>query len=716
MTEVAKLNISGMHCSACSATIEHNLKKVSGITNIKINAISGRAKIAFDSAKVSEQKIIDLITSYGFPASKDNAKELEILYIQGLKKRLWIGIPLFLLIFILHMSGFHSTWSSIVQLILATIVQVYCGYPFYVGAKSFFKTKSADMNVLIALGTSVAYLYSVYLFASGGSNGYYFEGSSAVICFVLLGEFLKSKAKKKAGDELESLVKILPSQARILKDGKTEWIAINQIKKGDECLVVGGEKIPLDGIVIKGSAEVSSAHINGEEMPRVLEVGSEVIGGSLVLNGEITIQSCKDSNEFFVYEMLDLLELSQTQKPPIGKMADKIASIFVPSIVILSLVAFVFWWIMGEGFAFSLSIAAAILVVSCPCALGLAVPLAIVCASMRAKKSEILIKSPEIYERAKQIKTIVFDKTGTLTKGEITLKNVELVEENAEFDLNFLASLVYVMQENNPHPIAKAFLEYFKTNKQTIKLQEKEYLIAKGVRAKYQQKEYFLGSLGWIEEILGGIEKIKCRENVIALCDNKKLLALFYLQDSIKNGAKEVVESLKTKGIQSVILSGDNIESVERVAKSIGIERFYAGVNPTQKAEVVAKLAKEGGVCFVGDGINDALALKQASFGISFVNATELAQEIGDVLLLKDDLKGIIKVFEIAFATLSNIKQNLFFAYIYNIVLIPIATGALYPVFGVILQPAFAGMAMAFSSVSVVSNALRITKLKLKGE
>lgn len=716
MTEVVKLNISGMHCSACSTTIENNLKKVSGITNIKINAISGRAKIAFDTTKVSGQKIIELITSYGFPASKDNAKELELLYIHSLKKRLWIGIPLFLLIFILHMSGFHNAWNSIIQLILATIVQVYCGYPFYVGAKSLFKTKSADMNVLIALGTSVAYLYSLYLFVIGESNGYYFEGSSAVICFILLGEFLKSKAKKKAGDELESLTKILPTQARILKNGKVEWIAIDQIKKGDECLVVGGEKIPLDGIVIKGNAEVSSAHINGEEMPRALEVGSEVIGGSLVLNGEITIQSSKDSNEFFVYEMLDLLELSQTQKPPIGKMADKIASIFVPSIVLLSLVAFVFWWMMGMGFAFSLSIAAAILVVSCPCALGLAVPLAIVCASMRAKKSEILIKSPEIYERARQIKTIVFDKTGTLTKGEITLESVELVEKNAEFDLNFLASLVYAMQENNPHPIAKAFLEYFKADKQAIKLQEKEYLIAKGVRAKYRQKEYFLGSLGWIEEILGRIEKIKSRENVIALCDNEKLLALFYLQDSIKNGTKEVVESLKTKGIQAVILSGDNIESVERVAKSVGIERFYAGVNPTQKAEVVAKLAQEGGVCFVGDGINDALALKQASFGISFVNATELAQEIGDVLLLKDDLKGIIKVFEISFATLNNIKQNLFFAYVYNVVLIPIAAGVLYSAFGIILQPAFAGMAMALSSVSVVSNALRITKLKLKGE
>ncbi len=714
--EVVKLNISGMHCSACSASIESNLKKVAGVGNIKINAISSRAKIAFDSAKISEQRIIELITSYGFPTSKDKTKELEIAYIKGLKKRLAVGIPLFLVIFGLHMGGFHGIWSAVIQLILASVVQVYCAYPFYVGAKSFFKTKSADMNMLIVLGTSVAYLYSVYLFAIGDGGGYYFEGSSAVICFVLLGEFLKAKAKKKAGDELESLAEILPPKARILRNGKTEWVEIKQIKKGDKCVVVGGEKIPLDGIVIKGSAEVSSAHINGEEMPRVLEVGSEVIGGSLVLNGEITIEASKDSNEFFVYEMLDLLELSQTQKPPIGKLADKIASIFVPSIVVLSIAAFVFWWGRGEGFAFSLSIVAAILVVSCPCALGLAVPLAIVCASMRAKKSEILIKSPEVYERAKQIKTIVFDKTGTLTKGEISLQKVEFFGEDLGFDSSLFASLAYAMQKNNPHPIARAFLQHFEAQKKEIELEEKEYLIAKGVRAKYRGREYFLGSLEWIEGILGKQELTEVRENAIALCDGKNLLGLFYLQDFLKEGAKEMVKSLKSEGIESVILSGDNLASVERIAKSVGIFKFYAGVNPKQKAEIVAQLAREGGVCFVGDGINDALALKEASFGISFVNATELAKEAGDVLLLKDDLSGVVKVFEIAFATLKNIKENLFFAYVYNVILIPIAAGVLYPAFGIVLQPAFAGMAMALSSVSVMSNALRISALKLRGE
>ena len=673
--------------------------------------MSGRAKISYEGSCISEQKIIELITSYGFPAFRDNAKELEIIYLEGLKKRLLVGIPLFVVIFALHMGGFHGIWSSIVQLVLATIVQVYCAYPFYRSAKSVFKTKSADMNVLIALGTSVAYLYSLYLFIIRDSNGYYFEGSSAVICFVLLGEFLKSKAKKKAGDELESLTKILPPKARILKGENQEWIGIDNIKKGDQCLVVGGEKIPLDGKIIKGNAEVSSAHINGEELPKILGAGSEVVGGSLVLNGEIVVESLKDSNEFFVYEMLDLLELSQTQKPPIGKMADKIASIFVPSIVVLSVVAFFFWWMMGEGFAFSLSIAAAILVVSCPCALGLAVPLAIVCASMRAKKSEILIKTPEVYERAREIKTIVFDKTGTLTKGEISIKNAEFISQ----DSNLIVSLCYAMQENNPHPIAKAFVEYLKAKKERIVLEEKEYIIAKGVRAKYANDEYFLGSLEWIETIID--KKItQNRENVIAFSNKSEVLALFYLQDSIKEGAREMVESLQNIGIESIILSGDNVESVKKVAQNIGITEYYAGVSPMQKAEIIKQLQAKGGVCFVGDGINDALALKEASFGISFANATDLAKEVGDILLLRDDLSLVYKVFEISFATLKNIKENLFFAYVYNVVLIPIAAGVLYPAFGIVLQPAFAGGAMAFSSVSVVANALRISRLKLKGE
>ena len=709
--EVAKLNSSGMHCSACSSTIEKNLEKIEGIKNIKINAVSGRAKISYEGSCISEHKIIELITSYGFPAFRDNAKELEIIYLEGLKKRLLVGIPLFVVTFALHMGGFHGIWSSIIHLVLATIVQVYCSNPFYRGAKSVVKTKSADMNVLIALGTSVAYLYSLYLFIIRDSNGYYFEGSSAVICFVLLGEFLKSKAKKKAGDELESLTKILPPKARILKGENQEWIGIDNIKKGDQCLVVGGEKIPLDGKIIKGNAEVSSAHINGEELPKILGVGSEVVGGSLVLNGEIVVESLKDSNEFFVYEMLDLLELSQTQKPPIGKMADKIASIFVPSIVVLSVVAFFFWWMMGEGFAFSLSIAAAILVVSCPCALGLAVPLAIVCASMRAKKSEILIKTPEVYERAREIKTIVFDKTGTLTKGEISIKNAEFISH----DSNLIVSLCYAMQENNPHPIAKAFVEYLKAKKERIVLEEKEYIIAKGVRAKYANDEYFLGSLEWIETIID--KKItQNRENVIAFSNKSEILALFYLQDSIKEGAREMVESLQNIGIESVILSGDNVESVKKVAQNIGITEYYAGVSPMQKAEIIKQLQAKGGVCFVGDGINDALALKEASFGISFANATDLAKEVGDILLLRDDLSLVYKVFEISFATLKNIKENLFFAYVYNVVLIPIAAGVLYPAFGIVLQPAFAGGAMAFSSVSVVANALRISRLKLKGE
>ena len=265
------------------------------------------------------------------------------------------------------------------------------------------------------------------------------------------------------------------------------------------------------------------------------------------------------------------------------------------------------------------------------------------------------------------------------------------------------------------HPIAKAFVEYLKAKKERIVLEEKEYIIAKGVRAKYASDEYFLGSLEWIETIID--KKItQNRENVIAFSNKSEILALFYLQDSIKEGAREMVESLQNIGIESVILSGDNVESVKKVAQNIGITEYYAGVSPMQKAEIIKQLQAKGGVCFVGDGINDALALKEASFGISFVNATDLAKEVGDILLLRDDLSLVYKVFEISFATLKNIKENLFFAYVYNVVLIPIAAGVLYPAFGIVLQPAFAGGAMAFSSVSVVANALRISRLKLKGE
>lgn len=716
--QMVKLNISGMHCSACSATIEHNLQKIPSIKNIKINSISGRAKIAYEETQISSAQIMEKITSYGFPASLDDSKALEIAYIQGLKRRLWAAIPLFLVIFSLHMLGVHSHWSAIVQLILASVVQFYCGLPFYQGAKSFFKTKSADMNVLIALGTSVAYLYSLYLFASGES-GFYFEGSSAVICFVLVGEYLKSSAKKRASDELELLAKLLPAQARLIEknvesqsyqDSKnTKWVAIDKIQKGDKCLVIGGEKIPLDGVILSGSAEVSSAHINGEELPKALSSGAEVVGGSLVLNGEIVIEASKDSNEFFVYEMLDLLELSQSQKPPIGALADKIASVFVPSVVLLSCASFAFWWIWSSQLAFALSIAACVLVISCPCALGLAVPLAIVCASMRAKKSEILIKTPDIYEKTKQIQTIVFDKTGTLTKGEILVQDFKNLSQESQ---DFILGLSYAMQTNNPHPISKAILEFAKDST-PLTLESKTYQIGKGMEARFEKQNYFLGALEWVESLSGANLQGIQRENCVALGNEQKVLALFYLQDSIKEHAKVTIDALKARGIQSVILSGDNQASVAKVAQTLGVEQFFAGVNPEQKADKIAQLAQNGAVCFVGDGINDALALKNASFGISFAQATELAQEVGDVLLLKEDLWGIVEVFDIANATLKNIRQNLFFAYVYNIILIPIAAGVLYPFFGIVLQPAFAGAAMALSSLSVVSNALRISRLRL---
>ncbi|MDE5591362.1 MAG: HAD-IC family P-type ATPase, partial [Helicobacter sp.] len=384
MVKIAKIYISGMHCSACSLSIQNNLQKLSGIENIKINSISGKAKISYDDSLILEDEIIQKITSYGFPASKDQSKELESFYIAGLKRRLFVAIPLFGIIFIWHMFGFNGEWGDFIILILASIAQFYCAIPFYKGSLGFFKTGIADMNVLIALGTTAAYFYSVYLLFFG-EGGYYFEGSASVICFVLLGEYLKTCAKKKAGDELEILAKILPRKARLLNGFQREWVEIDTLKKGDRCLIVSGEKIPLDGVVVEGRAEVSSVHINGEELPKVLESGDEVIAGGLVLNGEITVESSKDSHAFFVYEMLDLLELSQTKKPPIGVLADKIAAVFVPCVVLLAVGAFFFW--IDEGFGFALSIVASILVVSCPCALGIAVPLGIVCAGNRAKRS-----------------------------------------------------------------------------------------------------------------------------------------------------------------------------------------------------------------------------------------------------------------------------------------------------------------------------------------
>lgn len=735
----AKIFIEGMTCSACSSGIEKSLIKKGFVSHIEVNLIAKTALLEYDPKTTNLQDIFAFIKKLGYapsthnPNTNQNKSLIDLIKQRDfgtLDKRIFppkirLAISILCSVAVLYLAmlpmlvphdvqvlipPFDKQWANFYAQFFLALIAMHMGRDFYLkGFKTLF-AKTPTMDTLIAISTSAALVYSLYS-AYYGETHWYFESICVILTFVLIGKTIEQSAKDHANDVINALLSRSSKQAIRIDSANNEMeIPVDTIQKGDVLKILPGSTIPVDGVLVNGEGGVDESMLTGEVIPVYKKQNDRVFAGSTNTNRTFLIQATSTSAQSTLSAMAALIEEAITSKPKIASLADKISSIFVPSVIFIAFAAGLVWSVMKD-LSFGFEIFIGVLVISCPCALGLATPMAVMIGNAIANRAGVFLRQAQTFENAHKASSIVFDKTGTLTKGEISIKNAEFISH----DSNLIVSLCYAMQENNPHPIAKAFVEYLKAKKERIVLEEKEYIIAKGVRAKYANDEYFLGSLEWIETIID--KKItQNRENVIAFSNKSEILALFYLQDSIKEGAREMVESLQNIGIESVILSGDNVESVKKVAQNIGITEYYAGVSPMQKAEIIKQLQAKGGVCFVGDGINDALALKEASFGISFANATDLAKEVGDILLLRDDLSLVYKVFEISFATLKNIKENLFFAYVYNVVLIPIAAGVLYPAFGIVLQPAFAGGAMAFSSVSVVANALRISRLKLKGE
>lgn len=716
--ETVKLKIDGMHCSACAEGIISNLKKEQGILDVSVNAITGKGRVKFEESHLSSEKIASLVSSYGFPAKEENLSANEEDELRTLRQAFFISLPLFLAIFVLHMFMPHSALNHYTQAILATIVQFVGGAIFYRGALSSLKTHNADMNLLIVLGTSSAYIYSLialFGFFSDSSMGLYFEGSSAVITFVLLGEWLKSRAKKRSSENVRLLATLLPEHARVLHDGTEYTLPTCQINAGEICVIKAGEKIPLDGEIILGEAEVDSSHISGEYLPQYKKSGESVIGGSVLVNGFLHVKVSKNAKESLLFEMVDMLEEAQNQKPPIGKLADKIASIFVPSVVAISILTLLIWLLLDGDHERAFLASVAVLIISCPCALGLATPISLVSAISRAAKEGILIKNPDIIEKSSDVKYVVFDKTGTLTKGELVVDKV-IFEDTIPTGV---LEMIKLSESKSSHPISKALLAWAssqskESNDTTVELSSFENVIGEGIIARFGNAELAVGNLKLMER-LGILVKKPNNLNglsVVYASFAGTHIASFGLLDSLRDEALESVDYFKCAGITPVILSGDSNESVGALANRLGIETFYAEVLPKDKHITIQNLRKNGGVIFIGDGVNDTLALEESDIGIALSSGTAIAQESGDVLLLNNDLRGICKTYELCNFALKNIKQNLFFAYIYNMILIPVAAGVLFPFFGVLLKPSLAGAAMAFSSVSVVGNALKIGRMK----
>ncbi len=569
------------------------------------------------------------------------------------------------------------------------------------------------MNLLIAVGTSVAYFYSVavlfmpQLFPENMRN-LYFESSCAIITFVLLGRYLESRAKRKASDFMKKLISLKPDKARVVVDGKEVEIPAENVVKGDLLVVKSGEKIPADGTIEHGEGEVDESMITGESVPVLKKIGDKVIGGTILVNGYIRFRAEKTGKETVLYQIIKLLLEAQSKKPPIGRLADKITAYFVPVILIIAIIVFNIWFLFGNDLQLAILSAVSVLIIACPCALGLATPIAIVSSVGKGAKEGLLIKNPECIEEVQNIDTAVFDKTGTLTYGQLSVVETDIDDID-------LLKLIASAEKKANHPVAKAIFEYV-TSKGVLPDEPEEFknFVGKGVYAKVKGKKVYIGNIKLLEDLGFKIDKKEKKDlTTIFVVIENKMVGSFYLEDRIKKESKRVIEFFKNKGITTVLLTGDNYAVAQKVAIELGIDDFLAEVSPENKYSYIEKLQKEGKkVLFVGDGINDAPAMSRANVGIAVGGGTQIAKEAGDIILLKDTLDGVIKAFRLSQESIKIIKQNLFWAYIYNVIFIPVAGGALYPFFGFMLKPVFAGIAMSMSSVTVVLNALRLYRVK----
>lgn len=720
MTET-KISIGGMHCASCALNIERKLKKTKGVKDANVNFSIERASVDFDPKEVDEKKLVETIRGAGYQASvlgknKDEeqlarARELEYFRNMTIISALF-AVP----VFAISMLMLPVPYAPYVLWILSTPVQFYVGYHFYKGAFSSLKDLNADMDTLIALGTSAAYFYSVYLVLVHGGMETYFETSAILITLVMLGKYLETAAKGRASQAIRRLLELSPKQARIIEDGKEIMVDAEAVKKGNVILVKPGERIPVDGVVIEGHSSVDESMISGEPIPIEKSAKSKVIGGTINKNGVLTFRATRVGSETTLSQIIQLVEDAQAKKAPIQRYADKVSSVFVPAVILIAVVTFVGWYaVLGEELSFSLILAVSVLVIACPCALGLATPTAIMVGTGRGASSGILIRNGAVLEKANAIDAIAFDKTGTITVGKPEI--VSMLGKKEDIDI------AYMLEKSSEHPLAESFVQFAKKKgiKENGKVSAFAAVPGKGIKGTVKGKKCALGSARLMDGITIPNETLEWKKKmeekgstVVLLAVGKKVTAAFAVADRIRDGSREAIAKLKRMGIKTYMITGDNARVAAAISKEAGIDKFYAEVLPDEKANIVKQIAKSGlNVGMVGDGINDAPALAVSDLGIAMGSGTDVAIETGDIILMRNSLLDVPKAISLSKATMGKIRQNLFWALIYNVVGIPVAAGVLFPFFGILLSPMLAGGAMALSSVSVVTNSLLLNKSRL---
>ncbi len=731
----AKFKVIGMHSPHCAGIVSKALSRVRGIVKYDVDFPNERASIEFNPSLADVKRIIKAIKDSGYEAFEekeefvDREKKARAHEISSLKIKLAIGailsIPIFLGSFP-EWFGFAPAMlqNPFVLLVLATPVQFYVGWQFYRGAWIALRNLTADMNTLIAVGTSAAYIYSAFvvfvpeIFAEQAKL--YFDTAAIIITLIVLGRLFEAIVKGKTSEAIRKLIGLQAKTARILRKNREIEIPIEQVKVGDIVIVRPGEKIPVDGIVVSGFSAVDEKVITGESMPVDKKAGDAVIGATLNKSGMLKFRATKIGKDTMLMQIIKIVEEAQASKAPIQRLADLVSGYFVPAVIAISVIAFALWMLLGFSFLFALSIFIAVLIIACPCALGLATPTAIMVGSGKAAEHGILVKNAEALETAHKLTTIVFDKTGTLTKGEPAVTDVVAAKGMDENEILRIAAIAEYASE---HPLGEAIVKKAKQRKLRIsEAKNFEALAGMGVKAFYKQK-ILVGNKLLMQKnkinfaaLEGRIEALEnSGKTAMRVAYAGKAIGAIAVADTLKEYSKQAVEMLHNMHKEVAIITGDNERVGKAIAESLGIDVVLANVLPAQKANEVKKLQKHGKiVAFVGDGINDAPALAQADIGIAIGSGTDIAMETGNIVLIKDDLRDVVTAIDLSAYTIRKIKQNLFWAFIYNTVGIPIAAGILYAPFGILLNPVIAAAAMAFSSVSVVGNSLLMRTYKAK--
>jgi len=742
------LSIGGMSCASCVNTVQEAVSELDGVLSASVNLVTEKLTVRYDPQRVRVAQIKKAVVDAGYEVIEAQTLDLEKEMREKETRRqrtllvlsLALAVPTMIVMLIMDFTDlwhhFLMEWGNLIMFALATPVQFIAGYQFYIGAYKALRNRTANMDTLIAVGTSAAYFYSVaVIFAPGlvAMDHVYFDSSAMIVALILFGKYLEAKAKGSTSEAIKRLMGLQAKTARVVRDGLEVEMSVDDLDVGDVMVVRPGEKIPTDGVVVDGRSSVDESIITGESLPVSKEEGSEVIGATINGSGLLRVRATKVGKDTALAQIVKLVEDAQVAKAPIQRLADRVAAVFVPTVITIALVAFLLWYFVGvpafasgePAFTFSLTIFITVLVIACPCALGLATPTAIMVGTGKGAENGILIKGGDSLEIAGTVDTVVFDKTGTLTEGRPEV--VEVLSFDASCPNMF--SLLASAEVGSEHPLGEAIVRKAKADGLELsEIEGFEGLAGKGVKANVKGRSVVAGNRGLLTEMkvpLGERERdvVSLEEQgmtaVLVIIDGK-LCGAVGIADVLKPTSAEAVAELKRMGIEVVMITGDNRRTAQAIARKLGIDKVLAEVLPGDKAKEVSRLQSEGRkVAMVGDGINDAPALAQADVGMAIGSGTDVAVEAGDIVLIKDDPRDAVAAIQLSRQTMRKIRQNLFWAFGYNTAGIPVAAGVLYPFLGILLSPIIAAGAMAFSSVSVVSNAALLKRytpeIKRKG-